>query len=374
MVTLGQLLIMWGVESIHTIDVRTNMWVTWANQTGRDSFCLALQSATDPFRTCLIGVPWGFQWSVFQNYMSNTIGLTANLATLCSMLGINPEAALSCTPYKANTGAEDALRMAVIINSLNVSRSDPEELDLLGSVIHNNSTNRRRPDPKGTRCLHFGGRVASIAARRASYWGKNELELWRSMSNDSTFTYVSGHSFPCEVETDAVWNNDTRAKQLPPGVFLICGDRAWPGIPVKPIGRPCYLGKLTLFAPRMGDLLSNTLQNKTSLRKRRGVHQLEETCNSQVTFWNVPTRIIAALIPSILAAKTAKELERLACWTAKELNLTSAALSDLVYDVDNIRHAVLQNRAAIDFILLAQGHGCEELSGMCCFNLSSFNR
>ncbi|KFW71834.1 hypothetical protein AS28_03532, partial [Pygoscelis adeliae] len=26
--------------------------------------------------------------------------------------------------------------------------------------------------------------------------------------------------------------------------------------------------------------------------------------------------------------------------------------------------------AAIDFLLLAQGHGCEELEGMCCMNLS----
>lgn len=33
-------------------------------------------------------------------------------------------------------------------------------------------------------------------------------------------------------------------------------------------------------------------------------------------------------------------------------------------------HAVLQNRAAINFLLLAQGHGCEDVEGMCCFNLS----
>lgn len=38
--------------------------------------------------------------------------------------------------------------------------------------------------------------------------------------------------------------------------------------------------------------------------------------------------------------------------------------------VDSVRRAVLQNRAATDFLLLAQGHGCTGLSGMCCFNLS----
>ncbi|KFW82362.1 hypothetical protein N336_02059, partial [Phalacrocorax carbo] len=26
--------------------------------------------------------------------------------------------------------------------------------------------------------------------------------------------------------------------------------------------------------------------------------------------------------------------------------------------------------AALDFLLLAQGHGCEELEGMCCMNLT----
>ncbi|KFW02450.1 hypothetical protein N327_11330, partial [Fulmarus glacialis] len=27
--------------------------------------------------------------------------------------------------------------------------------------------------------------------------------------------------------------------------------------------------------------------------------------------------------------------------------------------------------AAIDFLLLAQGHGCEDVDGMCCFNLTN---
>ena len=41
------------------IDPQQNMWVTWANQTGQPSFCLSLASASDPFRTCLFGVPIG---------------------------------------------------------------------------------------------------------------------------------------------------------------------------------------------------------------------------------------------------------------------------------------------------------------------------
>ncbi|KFO78577.1 hypothetical protein N303_07689, partial [Cuculus canorus] len=30
--------------------------------------------------------------------------------------------------------------------------------------------------------------------------------------------------------------------------------------------------------------------------------------------------------------------------------------------------------ATIDFLLLAQGHGCEEFEGMCCMNLSDHSK
>lgn len=63
-------------------------------------------------------------------------------------------------------------------------------------------------------------------------------------------------------------------------------------------------------------------------------------------------------------------LNKLGCWFAKQTNATSLALSGLLADTDSIRHATLQNRAAIDFLLLAQGHGCEDFDGMCCMNLS----
>ena len=70
--------------------------------------------------------------------------------------------------------------------------------------------------------------------------------------------------------------------------------------------------------------------------------------------------MISALLSPILAAKTARNLEILACWAAKELNLTSAILSDRIQDVDCVWHAVLQNHAAIDFLLLAQDHRCQD--------------
>lgn len=39
-----------------------------------------------------------------------------------------------------------------------------------------------------------------------------------------------------------------------------------------------------------------------------------------------------------------------------------------------LQHAVLQNRAAIDILLLSHGHGCEEFEGLCCMDLNDHSR
>ncbi|XP_065589070.1 MLV-related proviral Env polyprotein-like [Cyrtonyx montezumae] len=162
--------------------------------------------------------------------------------------------------------------------------------------------------------------------------------------------------------------NDQSAKALPPGVFLICGDRAWHGIPRKAVGGPCYLGKLTILSPQMRHWVNIT--KRTLQRRRRSIHTLTEDCGDEVRLWGPTTRIFASIIFPIGTAQALKEIERLACWSVKQANLTTSLLSDLLTDVASVRHAVLQNRAAIDFLLLAHGHGCEDIAGMCCFNLS----
>lgn len=43
-----------------------------------------------------------------------------------------------------------------------------------------------------------------------------------------------------------------------------------------------------------------------------------------------------------------------------ETNATSTALSGVLADVDSVRNATLQNCAAIDFLLLAHGHGYQD--------------
>jgi len=52
---------------LHRIEPRQNSWVTWANKTGQSGFCLFLASATEPFHTCLVGVP-SYNVNHFANY------------------------------------------------------------------------------------------------------------------------------------------------------------------------------------------------------------------------------------------------------------------------------------------------------------------
>lgn len=161
-------------------------------------------------------------------------------------------------------------------------------------------------------------------------------------------------------------------KALPPGVFLICGDRAWQGIPANAFGGPCYLGRLTLFAPALHNQhwLNLTLA-KGQKRGKRELKTLGSDCRDDVELWGPAQRFFAAaLAPHVAVAYAMTNLNKLACWAVKQSNVTTRILSEMSQDMNSLRHAVLQNRAAIDFLLLAQGHGCEDFKGMCCFNLS----
>ncbi|NXI58943.1 SYNA protein, partial [Chloroceryle aenea] len=165
----------------------------------------------------------------------------------------------------------------------------------------------------------------------------------------------------------SIWNNGT-PKALPPNVFLICGDRAWQRLPKNVFGDPCYLGKLTLMAPNREWLTNLT---KLSRRSRRAVTGLPLDCDDKVSLLSATERVFLSLFVLGAAAGDAlNQLGKLACWAEKQANVTREIIEHLLQVQDSLRHAVLQNKAAIDFLLLAQGHGCDDFEGMCCMNLS----
>ncbi|PKU33660.1 hypothetical protein llap_16041 [Limosa lapponica baueri] len=63
-------------------------------------------------------------------------------------------------------------------------------------------------------------------------------------------------------------------------------------------------------------------------------------------------------------------MKRLACALVKNINYTSQALSTIEEELGQLRQSTLENRAAIDYLLLRHNHGCEEFQGTWCFNFT----
>lgn len=90
--------------------------------------------------------------------------------------------------------------------------------------------------------------------------------------------------------TLSVSNLDSR--WLPKGVFFICGDRAWTGIPSCLQEGPCSLGWLAALTPNTTILqdLKNNLAHKLAHQKR-AYTEFDENCDSQITNWNKGKRV-----------------------------------------------------------------------------------
>lgn len=103
-------------------------------------------------------------------------------------------------------------------------------------------------------------------------------------------------------------------RRLPAGLFLICGNRAWNGIPASPVGGPCTIGRLSLALPH------HHLKRAHPIRRRREVSQvLENTCDDNVQLWSKWETIFASFFtPGVAAARAHRNLETLSCWVVKQ--------------------------------------------------------
>ncbi|RMC05082.1 hypothetical protein DUI87_18264 [Hirundo rustica rustica] len=103
---------------------------------------------------------------------------------------------------------------------------------------------------------------------------------------------------------------------------------------------------------------------------KRDLASLDADCDSEIIHWSkVKGVAVTVFLPWVLIAKALGEQAHLECWVAKQANLTSNPLAGLLSDKEVTRQATLQNRAAINYLLLFHGHRCEEFEGLCCFNL-----
>ncbi|XP_041333904.1 uncharacterized protein LOC121359191 [Pyrgilauda ruficollis] len=214
-----------------------------------------------------------------------------------------------------------------------------------------------------TFCIHF-----KFNPRLSHY----EVEL-NTYPHPSKPYYTDKNWYKNSVLVMHSSNYDYKLSELPKGVFLICGDRAWASLPPRLLGGSCTFGKLSLFTPNRTNLMYWQIKNNTHKLaiQKRDLRQLDPDCNSEIVHWSrLKATAITVLLPWISAAKSMGELGRLECWVAKQANLTSTALSDLLSDEEITRQATIQNRVAIDYLLLLYNHHCEEFKGLCCLKFS----
>lgn len=126
------------------------------------------------------------------------------------------------------------------------------------------------------------------------------------------------------------------------------------------LGGPCTLGQLTLFTPNISQIINWQNKNDTKLaRQRCSFDKFDENCYSEIFHWShLHHTAMSVFLPWVAAAKALVELGTLECWVAKQANLTSTAISDLLEDETITRKAALQNRAAIDYLLLLHNRDC----------------
>lgn len=172
----------------------------------------------------------------------------------------------------------------------------------------------------------------------------------------------------CHNMALSVSNSISHSKVLPEGLFLICGDWAWNGIPPFLTGGPCTLGHLTTRTPDRAQLLKwQNLANQAG-----SIYKIPDDCENSVTNWPHSKRVIMSIfMPWVAAGKALGELEQFSCWLGKSSQATSCVLSQLLAEEEKTKQVTLQNRAAVDFLLLTHGHGCNEFEGLCCIDFLS---
>lgn len=176
---------------------RENVWVTLAHSLGQDNFCLSSGAAGNPQSSCLMGVPWSWQecMQVRQKPSSHSslVNLTRDLGRWMLQQSHAP--------------------------------TEPQELALLGSG-------------KRSLCLTFAPLHHWLEQREPT-----PVELALKNSGDPSPVRSEIYKDWCVGVKNILVASAWRARQLPKGLFLICGDHAWAGIPSHPLGGPCTIGK-----------------------------------------------------------------------------------------------------------------------------------
>ncbi|TRZ17238.1 hypothetical protein HGM15179_009881 [Zosterops borbonicus] len=346
---------------------KANVWRTLARAMGQDHICLSQGSAQDPIASCLVGIPFQeselppelLQWKeefnkkpspdLARKYSIDQPPWWKNPLLLGNQPTGKPQLRkLTVSPFPISNPLS-LWRDWISSNVLTISPDEPQELELLGSS----------PAPF---CVQF---VFTPSTREAKLF-YNLLQVNKA--------YYAAPWCKQVAHVEMASTLQYKPLTLPRGTFLICGDRAFNGIPSRLLGGPCTLGRLSLLTPNKTTIMDWIVKNSSTHAtvQKRDLASLSPDCESDIIHWSkAKATAVTIFLPWVSVAKSLGELGRLECWVAKQANLTSTALADLLQDERVTRQATLQNRAAIDYLLLLHHHTCEEFEGLCCFNLTS---
>jgi len=171
---------------------KTNVWVMLENLTGQDSICLSIASPGNSFSTCLVGVPLD-AWPI-------------------------PLALNHVIPLNNGTVTHTWDLWTI---QLPLAQIEPQEIESLDSI-------------QKDFCLFF------------SYTGRKQTRAWSV--NTLNIIYHSASTW-CNYTTSSISKSTNQPLALLHGVFLICGDHAWPAIASHTKRGPCSLGRLTILTP-----------------------------------------------------------------------------------------------------------------------------
>ncbi|XP_029445548.1 uncharacterized protein LOC115084604 [Rhinatrema bivittatum] len=173
--------------------------------------------------------------------------------------------------------------------------------------------------------------------------------------------------WPCNNPTNISYN--WAHIILPLGWFFTCGTTTFNYIPANVSDCTCCLSRLVPVLPSKPHKVKHLYKS----RKIRDVTSLTPSCDGNVSLLNKHESLALALslvgVPG-LAMHADIQVTKLACNLAKSINATSHAIALLNQEQSALRNAILNNRGAIDFLLLQHHYGCEVMPDMCCFNLT----
>lgn len=261
---------------------KTNVWVSLAKSAGSDIICLSNTSPDKPFSTCLVGVPFP---ESFDNVTSDKYW-----------------------PYDDHhISPTPSPRHQTYIDNFKVDKSDLQELEILGSLTMDTCY-----------LFHFVGKNGPHLNVTPYHPVHSNMTSW--CHQIKLLTYDEPH-------TDHFNKLPIR---FPKGIWLICGNRAWQGIPSKVDGGPCALGQLTIIAPSVKKAIK---KKNRKIRSFLG-HHYEGNCDSDFHPWNSGKSIVTSIFwPQLSSSIALEQLNKLGCWLSKEVSATCPRLQGNIYSI-----------------------------------------